>query len=379
MSIRLVFDSDVVPGTSTSSMFRNLDNGKRWNGSDLVEDSAIANDAAWSIGMPAMTETLLTDSDPTGTYFIDLNNATLGANFDAKFITGNYQQVIFGVASPVVASIPIGVRDFFWNGTAIEYRATAGTVATADKLLAFIQLLARSDTFITSDRATELDEINANQGSGVGDYAATTESQEAIRDRGDTAWITGDDLGSGAHTLTITVDDGSNPLENATVRFTQGAETFVGSTNVSGVIVFALDNATWNVAITKPLFTFTPTTLAVSADASKTYSMTAVTVPASNPGQVTGFLFLYDENGELEIGVDIQMQLRKFTGTGIAPDTKIRTETSDSNGLVSFTNLFVASEYRIRRGTDRAWKRILIASDATDPVALTNVWGLSDA
>lgn len=67
---------------------------------------------------------------------------------------------------------------------------TATGFATAAKLLAYLQLLVRSDAAITTDNSTELGELNANEGSGAGDYAATTESQEAIRDRGDSAWIT---------------------------------------------------------------------------------------------------------------------------------------------------------------------------------------------
>lgn len=58
------------------------------------------------------------------------------------------------------------------------------SAATAAKLLAYVQLLARSDAAITTDRATELGEINANQGSGAGDFAATTDSQEAQVDVG---------------------------------------------------------------------------------------------------------------------------------------------------------------------------------------------------
>jgi hypothetical protein len=47
--------------------------------------------------------------------------------------------------------------------------------------------------------------------------------------------------GSGARTVTITVDDGTTPLQTAKVRLAQGGEAYVGETNVSGVIVFALD------------------------------------------------------------------------------------------------------------------------------------------
>ena len=53
--------------------------------------------------------------------------------------------------------------------------------ATAAKLLAYTQLLARSDAAIETDNATELTAINADGGSGAGDYSAQTDSQEAIR------------------------------------------------------------------------------------------------------------------------------------------------------------------------------------------------------
>ncbi len=61
-----------------------------------------------------------------------------------------------------------------------DYKADVSTLATAAKLLAFVQLMLRSDAGITADNSTELDEINADGGSGIGDYAATAESQEAI-------------------------------------------------------------------------------------------------------------------------------------------------------------------------------------------------------
>lgn len=66
----------------------------------------------------------------------------------------------------------------------------AGAIATAAKLLAYFRLALRSDSAIATDHATELGEINANVSSGAGDYANTTEANEALRDRGDAAWIT---------------------------------------------------------------------------------------------------------------------------------------------------------------------------------------------
>lgn len=51
---------------------------------------------------------------------------------------------------------------------------------TAAKLLAYIQLITRSDAAIEADNATELGEINADEGSGAGDYSSQTDSQEAL-------------------------------------------------------------------------------------------------------------------------------------------------------------------------------------------------------
>ena len=54
--------------------------------------------------------------------------------------------------------------------------------ATAAKLLSYIQLLARSDAAIEGDKSTELGEINANEGSGAGNYSSQKDSGEAIKD-----------------------------------------------------------------------------------------------------------------------------------------------------------------------------------------------------
>ena len=52
------------------------------------------------------------------------------------------------------------------------------SAATAAKLLAYVQLLARSDSAIETDNATELTAINADGGSGAGDYSSQTDAQE---------------------------------------------------------------------------------------------------------------------------------------------------------------------------------------------------------
>ena len=209
------------------------------------------------------------------------------------------------------------------------------------------------------------------------DFDASTDSLQEIRDNGDANWGAAA-VSGGARTITLTVDDGTTALEGAKVRVTEGLNSFELATNASGVVVFALDDATWTVAITKPLFTFTNTTLVVSADAAQTYSMTAIAVPASNPGRVTGFIYTYDEDGVIEVGATVSLQAAKFPGKGLSLDTAIRTETSDGNGLVTFTNLFAGTTYRIRRGSDRDWVTAKLPTTATGTIELENVLGADD-
>lgn len=72
------------------------------------------------------------------------------------------------------------------------------------KLRKYIQLLARKDAGITTDNSIEISEINADGGSGIGAFDNTTDSNEAIRDRGDVGWITADISGLASQ---ISVDD----------------------------------------------------------------------------------------------------------------------------------------------------------------------------
>jgi len=61
---------------------------------------------------------------------------------------------------------------------------------TYTELLNLVRVLARKDAGLATDLAALLTTLNADLGSGAGAYANTTDSQEALRDRGDAAWIT---------------------------------------------------------------------------------------------------------------------------------------------------------------------------------------------
>jgi len=125
-----------------------------------------------------------------GTYSLGLPNAALAAGADSVFVT------LHGAANMAPVTLEIALTDTdvaadWANGgrldlllDAIPTTAMRGTdsAATAAKLEAYVQLLARSDAAIATDRATELGEINANEGSGVGDFSNQTDAVEAIRD-----------------------------------------------------------------------------------------------------------------------------------------------------------------------------------------------------
>jgi hypothetical protein len=174
--------------------------------------------------------------------------------------------------------------------------------------------------------------------------------------------------GSGARTIVITVDDGSDPLESAKVRMTKGAETYLVSTSALGVATFYLDDGTWTVVITLSGYTFDSTTLVVDGNETQTYSMIAGgLVTPSNPDFTTGFGYVYDEDGVLAVGVTISAKLTGWDSglsSGYAFDGATRTATSDANGLYEFTNMFQGANYDVWRG-DGAVSRVTIGTEDT--------------
>lgn len=102
-----------------------------------------------------------------------------GANIDTAIIECELGP------TPLDSTIP--------TATAIRQEMDSNSTQLAailTKMLKYVQLLARSDAAIATDNATELTAINADGGSGAGDYSNQTEANEALRNRGDSAWIT---------------------------------------------------------------------------------------------------------------------------------------------------------------------------------------------
>ncbi len=101
---------------------------------------------------------------------------------DAAWLTGA------GGSAPTVEEIRTEMEE---AGSSLASILADTTTDIPAKILKYTQLLARSDAAIATDNSTELTAINADGGSGAGDFSNQTDGIEAIRDRGDAAWLTG--------------------------------------------------------------------------------------------------------------------------------------------------------------------------------------------
>lgn len=236
----------------------------------------------------------------------------------------------------------------------------------------------------TADSST-LAEIQATT-AGTG-YNNTTDSLEAQRDNytappsaaaistqvgsdlstahGAGAWGPGT-AGSGPYSYTITVDDGTDPLENARVRLVEGADDFSDTTDADGEVPFSLTAKTYSVTIAKDGYSFTPTTLAVSGDGSHTFSMTR-TAPAApdDADKITTRIYCY--KADTTRAPCASVYLRQFAApTGDAGNSYEGAWTeyeADEEGVLDLT-LWADVEYGIRRGEKGDVKRFTPAGSA---------------
>lgn len=176
--------------------------------------------------------------------------------------------------------------------------------------------------------------------------------------------------GTGARTVTITVNDGSTVLQAATVRLSQGAESYQQTTNVSGVATFNVDDATWTVAITKAGYSFAGASLVVDGTEAQTYSMTEVAVtPPSTPGLSAVEVLCVDSAGQPEEGitVDIRMITIPSGSQNVAYRGTKQTATSDSDGIARF-EVVQGATYEWKRGLADVWQQVAIDSDSVTNV-----------
>ena len=290
---------------------------------------------------------------------IDFDNLPTTTEFDARTLpSADYFIVSDYTAPPSASTISTQVASDLATAHGAGSWLTATGFATPTNVtdaVSAIETFGGLGPWTGASLVDILAGITSDHGSGS--YVRNTEPDNTgiddLQTKIDAALAAGG--GTGAYTVTITVQSSSDSsaIEGARVRLTSGVDTVVGSTNASGVIAFSRDAATWSVVITKAGYSFTPTTLVVSANTTHTYQMTPqVVTPAALPSQATGTLVCYDESGVAEASVSIYLQqIAAPEGHGSAFDTAIRTLTSDGSGIVTATGLWRGGRYNAWRGT----------------------------
>lgn len=176
--------------------------------------------------------------------------------------------------------------------------------------------------------------------------------------------------GTGARTVTITVNDGTTALQNATVRMTEGVNSYTALTDADGVAVFNLDDATYTVSITKSGYSYTGTTLVVNGTETATYSMTAISVtPPTSPSKSAIEVLCVDENVDAESGVAVDFRIVTIpTGDqNIAYKGTKQTATSDVDGIARF-EVARGSVCEYKRGEADVWQRVTVDNDSVTNV-----------
>lgn len=230
-----------------------------------------------------------------------------------------------------VVDDPAAIADAVWD----EPRTGHDTVGTFGYLFSGITLLKNWLALImgkTADTTTRA-EVNATTAGAT--YNETTDSQEAIRDRGDSAWTTGGDALTGPYTRTFTINDGSTAIQSAKVRIYRTGYTESKLTNASGQVSFTVDAATWSVSVTAAGFTSQTNSLVVSEDGATTYSLTAFT-PTTPTEPDTTVVSVKIVRGDVSDLAGITVQAAPYSAGTVVADSAVSkiagTATTDSSG-----------------------------------------------
>lgn len=152
--------------------------------------------------------------------------------------------------------------------------------------------------------------------------------------------------GSGAYTITTTVTDGSSPLQSAIVRLIEGVNVFSGLSDVNGETTWALNAATYAVAVAKDGYQFTPTTRTVTGDHAGTLEndleMTQVSPnpPPAEPDECVIYGYIRDSQTlEMLAGVVVTATLsttNAYKAGGVMVG-RSSIGTTDTNGYFTIT------------------------------------------
>lgn len=176
-------------------------------------------------------------------------------------------------------------------------------------------------------------------------FSRTTDSLEAIRDRGDAAWLTGGGV-SGSNSVTFTVRDSVSltPLnDQAVVIYAADGTTLVDAkrTNASGQAVFSLDSANYYYALPPSAGYSSVSNTALTVDGVETVTVGKVAISSAStaPGTRVVRCIVRGADGELKSGVVVSATLQSDPSTvdqAVLSRQKL-TDTTDANGIADLT------------------------------------------
>lgn len=176
-------------------------------------------------------------------------------------------------------------------------------------------------------------------------FDRTTDSLEAIRDRGDVAWITGGSV-SGSRTVTFTVRDGTslaNLVDAAVTVYGSDGSTVVDvkRTNSSGQAVFSLDDGNYYYGVTAlPGYSSVgATAFTVDGTEAITVNMSAIPATSVSAGTRVVRVIVVSGAGALTSGIEVTAKLakkRSSIANAFVLNTQL-TDTTDANGIADLT------------------------------------------
>jgi len=300
-------------------------------------DSEVSIDGATFADCTSEATEIATSS---GTYYLDLTAAEMNGDTIAvqvKSSTTNaitYKATIYPsssgkmkvdiqtIAGTAQTARDIGASVLLSSGTGTGQVSLSSGTVTAGAISANAITASALATDAVSEIATAVDTtLTASHGSG--------------------SWASGGS-GSGAYTITVTVTDGTDPLQNAIVRVVEGVSSYTVTTNASGQGAFALDAATYSVAVTKDGYQFTPTTRTVTGNEAGTLTndleLTETVIPApDSPELCTVSMYCVDASGTAVSGLAVTFTLypeQASRADGNVITTRTKTATSNGSGII---------------------------------------------
>lgn len=143
---------------------------------------------------------------------------------------------------------------------------------------------------------------------------------------------------AGPNNVTLTITDGTDPIENAIVRMSRSGQSGALSTDSSGQVVFSVDSATWTVSVSASGFgVMAPASLVVSGDQSESYTLVpiSVTLPVQPDGTIVQIVTEKDLVPVAGVWVSFAI-VSAPDGTGTWYSRVPKSVQSDGNGIVSY-------------------------------------------